>query len=153
MAWVASALGSVHLLGLAIGPGAVLVRAWALRRVADGVERDAWVRRALMADNLWGVAAVLWIGTGLLRAFGGWEKGSAYYLAAPAFHLKMTLLGLVLALEAWPMVTLIRWRVAGMRGGDPDVSRALTFARISEVELAITLLMVVVAGWMARGLP
>jgi len=32
------------------------------------------------ADNWYGVAAILWVVTGLLRAYGGLEKGSAYYL-------------------------------------------------------------------------
>jgi putative membrane protein len=32
------------------------------------------------ADSFWGIAALLWIVTGLWRAFGGLEKGSDYYL-------------------------------------------------------------------------
>ena len=66
-----------------------------------------------------GVAAALWLVTGLLRAFGGLEKGSAFYLASRLFWLKMALFALVVALEVWPMLTLIRWRVALRNGGTP----------------------------------
>ena len=69
-----------------------------------------------LADSLWGLAALLWVTTGLWRAFGGLEKGSAFYLGSTAFWIKMTLLGLILVLEVWPMVTLIRWRLARARG-------------------------------------
>jgi len=58
-------IASLHLLALPLGLGAVWARHRALRAVldADGL------RRVLFADNLWGLAALLWIGTGLLRAF------------------------------------------------------------------------------------
>lgn len=144
---VRALLASLHLLGLGIGLGAVVIRAWALRRLAEE-EQKTWLPRVFMADNLWGLAAILWIGTGLARAFGGWEKGTEFYLASTGFQLKMGLLVLVLALEAWPMVTLIRWRMAR----PTDVSPARMMARISEVEAVLTVLMVFVAGWMARGL-
>jgi len=44
------------------------------------------------------VAAGLWIVTGLLRAFAGFEKGTAYYLENDAFLIKMALLILILIL-------------------------------------------------------
>jgi putative membrane protein len=146
-----SLLGSLHLLGLGIGLGAIVVRAWALRRVTDGHDRQAWVARALMADNLWGLAALLWIGPGLLRAFGGWEKGTAFYLDSTGFWIKMGLFIITVSLELWPMITLIRWRIAEGRGQEIDTTPAAMMARISEVEAALTVLIVIVAGWMARG--
>src|ERR1700741_5392774 len=100
--WIFAAL---HLLGLGIGLGAVWVRAMALRR-----PDDAGLRRAFAADSLWGLAAALWIVTGAVRAFGGIEKGSDYYLGSTAFQVKMALLLAILALEVRPMVTLMRWR-------------------------------------------
>lgn len=105
-----------------------------------------------MADTLWAVAAVLWITTGLVRAFGGFEKGTVYYLHSGAFHAKMALLAAVLVLEVWPMVTFIRWRGRHKRG-DPinfEISRAL--ARISYVQAGLVVLMVLAATAMARGI-
>ncbi|MGH7449315.1 MAG: DUF2214 family protein, partial [Longimicrobiales bacterium] len=83
--WLIAAL---HLLALGFGLGAIWVRAMSLRGAID----SAALRRAFHADAIWGMAALVWISTGLLRAFAGLEKGSAYYLQNHAFWLKMTLL-------------------------------------------------------------
>ncbi len=104
-----------------------------------------------MADTFWGIAALLWISTGLLRAFGGFEKGSAYYLNSDAFALKMTLLVLILLLEVWPMVTLIRWRVQLRRSATINTNAARRLARISWVQLVLVVLMVFAAIALARG--
>lgn len=140
-------LAAVHLIALGIGLGAVWGRARALRGPLD----PAGLRRAFHADTWWGVAAILWIGTGLLRAFGGFEKGSAYYLHNAWFMAKMACLVLILALELWPMVTLVRWRVLTARGAPVDTRAAPAFARISTVQAALVLLMVLAATAMARG--
>ncbi len=60
----------------------------------------------------WLLAAVHLSAFGLVRAFGGVEKGSACHLHAPLFHLKMTALVIVLLLEIRPMQALLRWRAA-----------------------------------------
>ena len=64
----------------------------------------------------------------------------------------MTLFAAILALEIWPMVTLIRWRVRAGRGEPLDVRRAHTFARISQIEALLVIAMVLAASAMARGL-
>jgi len=78
-------LAAVHLLALGVGLGAV----WARGRALKGELDAAGLRRAFYADTWWGVAAILWIGTGLARAFGGFEKGSFYYLHNHFFWAKM----------------------------------------------------------------
>jgi putative membrane protein len=109
------------------------------------------LQRVFLADTFWGVAAVLWIVTGLLRAFAGFEKGTPYYLQNHAFLVKMALLGLILVLEVWPMVTLIRWRVRVGREGLPETTAAPAMARISWIQTALVILMVLAATAMARG--
>ena len=143
--WILAAL---HLLALGIGLGAVWTRARALRGAPDA----AALRRAFAADGLWGLAALLWISTGLVRAFGGFEKGTAYYLHSNAFLVKMGLLMLILGLEVWPMVTLIRWRRAVSRGELRDLHAAPAIARISTVQALLVVAMVFAATAMARGL-
>ena len=99
-------LATLHLLALGIGLGAV----WA--RGAHCVACDGGtLQRVFVVDTFWGVAAVLWIGTGLFRAFGGTEKGLEYYIHNSVFLFKMALLIVILILEIWPMTTLIKWRV------------------------------------------
>ena len=141
-------LAALHLVALGVGLGAV----WARRNALRGPLDAQGLRRVFYADTLWGIAAVVWIATGLLRAFGGWEKGTAYYLHNHAFLTKMALVALVLALEVWPMATLIRWRVRLAKGGEVDTSRAPTFALISTVQAVLVVLMVFAATAMARGL-
>lgn len=141
-------LASLHLIALGVGFAAIWSRARALGRLRD----DTAHARVFAADGLWGLAAMLWIATGLLRAFGGYEKGSAYYLQSDLFWTKMALLGGVLLLELWPMATLIRWRLVLRRGGELDVRAAPAMARISYVQAALVLAMVFTATAMARGL-
>ncbi|MCP1500934.1 putative membrane protein [Pseudomonas migulae] len=141
-------LAAIHLLAFALGFWAVLSRGTAFRRLAKGVG-DA--RSVLIADNLWGISAVILLVTGGMRAFGGYEKGTDYYLHQPLFHLKMTLFVLILLLEVAPMVTLIKWRIAQARGASINSGRATLFARISHIEALLVLLMVVAATGMARG--
>lgn len=141
-------LAAVHLLAFALGFWAVLTRGTALRRLAVGAGE---VRSVFVADNLWGISAVILLVTGGMRAFGGYEKGTDYYLHQPLFHLKMTLFVLILLLEVAPMVTLIKWRIALGRGATIDTGRTKLFARISHIEALLVLLIVVAATGMARG--
>lgn len=141
-------LAAIHLLALSLGFWAVLARSTAFRRVAAG---SGEARSVLIADNLWGISAVVLLITGGMRAFGGYEKGTDYYLHQPLFHLKMTLFVLILLLEVAPMITLIKWRIALARGSAIDAGRAKLFARISHIEALLVLLMVVAATGMARG--
>jgi putative membrane protein len=104
-----------------------------------------------LADSLWGLAAVLWISTGLWRLLAGLEKGTGYYLQNHVFLSKMALLALILVLELRPMVTLIKWRSAVSRGQTPDIRAAPSLARISFVQAGLVVLMVLAATAMARG--
>ena len=141
-------LAATHLLALGIGLGAVLDRWWSLRGPLDATG----LRRVLRADTLWGVAAFLWISTGLLRAFAGFEKGTAYYLGSHVFLTKMGMLLLILILEILPIATFARWRGELARGAAVDTTRAHVLARISLIQAALVVLMVFAATAMARGL-
>ncbi len=141
-------LAIVHLLALGIGLGAVWARGQALRGTLDA----NGIGRVLTADNWWGLAAVLWIITGLLRAFAGYEKGTTYYMMNNYFLLKMGLLLAIFILEALPMVTFIRWRIQRGRGQALDTHQARLFSWISLGQAIIIIVMVILATGMARGL-
>jgi putative membrane protein len=145
---ISALVSSLHLLALAIGLPAVFLRGRALKGPLDA----PGLRRLLAADTAWGVAAVLWIVTGLLRAFGGLEKGAEFYLRSPLFWTKMTLFLVVLLLEIGPMVTFIRWRSQLGRGQAVDTSPARTLYTLNHIELAIVVVMIFVASLMARGI-
>jgi putative membrane protein len=147
MAWLAAVLSTLHVLALAIGLPAIFVRTRALKGPLDA----PGMRRVLVADSWWGVAAVLWLATGPLRAFGPFEKGSAFYLGTWLFHLKLGLFAVVFALEVVPMVGLIRWRMALGRGESPDVSAAPLYRLLSHVEMGLVVVISFIASFMARG--
>src|SRR5439155_13063955 len=92
--------------------------------------------------------AVVWLVTGLWRLLGSTEKSTAYYLANYAFYAKMVMFLAILALEVWPMMTLIRWRTGKAEPHARDVGRIEV---ISYIECALVVGMVLAAVSMARG--
>jgi putative membrane protein len=146
-------LAALHLLALGIGLGAVWARGRALDSAARAALTPDRLRPAFVADNWWGVAAILWLVTGLWRALAGTEKAPAYYAHNVVFWVKMALFITVLLLEIRPMVTLIRWRALIGRGATPaDNSRtAASLAKISYAEAALVVFIVIAAVSMARG--
>src|SRR5437762_4840148 len=60
-------VSALHVLAVTLGLPSVYLRGRALRRPLDG---DG-LTRLFAADNVWGVAALLLLATGLLRAFAG----------------------------------------------------------------------------------
>ena len=151
-----AALSALHVLALAIGFTGLFVRGLKLRELRkDG--GNATVRSTLLrADNAWGVAAILWIVTGLVRAFAGLEKTPDFYLRNGFFWVKMALFALVFALEIRPMVAFIRWRIAKKRG-EAAVAAAVAaspldlFVRLNDAEVVLILVIPFVAALMARG--
>jgi putative membrane protein len=147
VATLAAIVSSLHVLALALGLPAVYLRGRALR----GVPAEASLRRLFAADTVWGIAAVLWLATGLLRAFAGLEKGSAFYLGSALFWTKMSLFVAVLLLETWPMTTFIRWRIASRRGRAIDASTTRALYIVNHVQMTLVIAIVFVASFMARG--
>jgi putative membrane protein len=143
-------LAALHLIALGIGLGAVWARGDALGRPLD----RAAMHRAFRADTWWGLAAALWIATGLWRLLAGTEKSTSYYMHNQAFFAKMLFLAVILLLEIGPMITLIRWRQIAGRGTsawNPNPAAAKRIARISYIEAGLVIAMVFAAVAMARG--
>src|SRR5437867_13440949 len=93
-------LAAVHLLALGVGLGAVWARGRALQAPLDVPA----LQRVFYADTWWGIAALLWVGTGLVRVFGGYEKGAFCYLHNHLFWAK---LGLVAARISFGQAVLV----------------------------------------------
>lgn len=134
------------MLTLALGAGAIFARGRALSRPLDD---DGW-RRLLAADNAWGIAAVLWIVSGLLRVFFG-GKEAAFYWRNGFFWVKLGLFAIVFVLELAPMTTFIRVRIARSRHLAIPQFSVDTFRRINATEFTLVIVIVVVAAFMARG--
>jgi putative membrane protein len=140
-------VSSLHVLAVATALGAVFARGRALKRPLDA----AGFRTLFAADNAWGLAALVLLLTGVLRAFAGLDKGTAFYVASPLFWVKIGLFVLVVALEVRPMLTFLRWRRQLGHGGAPDTSGARALYHLNHAELALAVLIVFVASFMARG--
>ena len=140
-------LASLHLLALGIGLGAVWFRGQALRSRLDA----AGLRMVFQADNFWGLAALLWISTGVWRVLAGVEKNTEYYFQNHFFLTKMALLVVILVLEVQPMRTLIGWRRRLAAGEQPATTLAPALARTSTIQAALIALMVFLAAARARG--
>jgi len=141
-------VSSLHLLALGLGLPAVFLRGRALK----ALPADWAFGRLFAADTVWGLAALLWVFTGLLRVFAGLEKGVQYYMTNPLFWTKMSLLLVIILLEIWPMITYIRWRRIRGRGETVDTSPAGRLYVVNHVQMAIVVVMVFVASMMARGI-
>ncbi|PXW26517.1 DUF2214 family protein [Paraburkholderia caballeronis] len=141
-------LAAVHLLAFGYAFASILRRSRGLRRCTTTEDLPA----VFSADNGWGVSALVLIVTGVMRAFGGFDKGADYYLHEPLFHLKMGALVLILALEVAPMMALLRWRLACRRGDVPDLTAAPKYSRIGAVQAVLLVVMLFAASGMARGI-
>ena len=139
---------AIHLLALGIGLGAVWARSRALRQSLDA----AGLQRVFTADAWWGIAALLWLSTGLVRLLGALEKTTSWYFHNHVFLLKMALFLVIVVLELAPMRTFIRWRAAVRRGELPDTTRAMSLSRVSALQAALVMAMVFAATAVARGL-
>lgn len=147
-----SLIAAVHYLALALGLGSVYARGSRLRELRRAPQDGDALAALFRADAAWGVAALLWLGTGLPRVFAGLEKASEFYLRNGFFYTKMGLFALVVALELFPMVTFVRWRKARRTGAAPVAGAPLgTLIRLNDLELAVVILIPFVAALMVRG--
>src|SRR5215813_6524421 len=141
---VAPILSALHVLALGIGLGSIFIRGGTDPRLLGGL---------FAADSLWGVAAALWLVTGMGRAFGRVEKAPEFYLRNGFFWIKMVLFVSILLLEILPMVTFIRWRIARRAGQPlPQIDRLSALVRINDLETTLVVVIPFIAAAMARGL-
>jgi len=141
-------LATVHLLSLAIGVLALTARARALA----AAQRSDGLKPVFFWDAVYGLDAIVWIGSGLFRAFGGFEKGTDYYLSNHVFWTKMLLLGVLLVLESILAVTFVRWRVRVRKNEPVSLENRARLVRFHWAEFWLLLGMITMATLMARGI-
>jgi putative membrane protein len=148
----AAFFASSHYLALGLGFFGVAYRGVALKESLQGFTKDR-AQKVFLGDAFWGVAALLWIATGLMRAFGGIEKGSDFYLNNHIFWTKMLLFGVICGIETKPMITFIKWRGVFKGGQTPTVTQEQIrqLRIINHIEMFLLVVMIFLAGLMARG--
>ncbi|MBL8955923.1 MAG: DUF2214 family protein [Myxococcaceae bacterium] len=150
-AHLAALLSTLHLLALAIGLPSIFLRARALAGLKSP-DDEKQLARVFAADNVWGLAAILWFATGFARLLGPVEKGTAFYTHSGAFWLKMALFAALFTLELYPMITLIRWRLRQRKKRPLDLSSIGLLTWFSRIEVVLTTSMPFAASAMARGI-
>ena len=143
---VPALLSAIHVLTLGLGLAAVVIRGQAL---AGPLDAAGW-KRLLAADAAWGIAAALWIATGLARVFWG-GKDPDFYWYNGFFWVKLALFGVVFALEMAPMRAFMRVRRALASGGPPPAVPVEKLRRINSLETALVVAIPFAAAFMARG--
>jgi putative membrane protein len=139
-------LSAVHILALGLGLSALASRGHAL---AGRLDEAGW-RRLLAADSLWGIAALLWIASGLARVFFG-GKSPDFYWYNGLFWVKVTLFALVAAMEIPLGTVFMKVRAARSRGTALPPVPVERFRRINRLETVFVVVIVFVAAFMARG--
>jgi len=140
-------LAWLHPLALAIGLGGVWARARALRDAFRKPDDSRALRRALVGEGWWCLAALLWIVTGVWLLVSGSATGPTRYLANEAFQIKVALFVAIIALEIWPTMTMIRWRFAR---AEPNAHDAGRIEAISYVQCTLVVAIVLAAVSMPR---
>ena len=146
-----AALSALHVLAVALALGSIFARGLRLRELRRDPSDSRARERLLRADNVWGISALLFLATGLARAFGRLEKTPDFYLRNGFFWVKMSLFALVLLLEILPMVTFLRWRLAAARSAAPAAAKLSTLIALNDAETALVCVIPFVAALMARG--
>ena len=132
-----------HFLGLA-GLFAALAVELAMFRPRVGGEV---ARRLARVDALYGLSALVALGTGLLKVFDG-DKPAAYFGANPLFHVKVTLFVVVLLLSVYPTVQFIRRRRTAV---EQEAIYPASIGVLLRIQLALLLAIPLLAVLMARG--
>jgi putative membrane protein len=144
---MAFALAAVHLMSLAAGVLALVQRA----RSLAAAERDEHLKSVFFWDAVYGLVAIVWLGSGLWRAFGGVEKGTDYYLSNHVFWTKMLFLLALLVLEGYLAATFVRWRIHLKKKEPVSLAKKARLVRFHYAEFWLILGMVTMATLMARG--
>lgn len=137
----------VHLVALPLAVAVLFLRAGALAAAQDNTQ----LKRVFFWDNSYALVALVWIGSGLLRAFAGLDKGTQYYLHNHAFWTKMLLLVVVLGAEFVPMKAFIAYRRQVAKGQPVSFHRRHSLLMHHWIELWAIVGMVAMAVLMARG--
>ena len=130
-----------------------LVAALAIEFVTLGGELTvATARRLVRTDRVFGIAAGVVLGVGLLRVFF-FEKGSAYYFHSIPFLAKLALFAAVGLASIPPTLEFLSWRRDLAQGRAPVLSdaRRRRLRALMHAELAGIVLILLCAALMARG--
>ena len=111
----------------------------------------AVVERLARVDQVYAVAAVAVLATGVARTWWG-MKGTAWYWTNPLLHIKLTLFVIIFVLSIFPTMTFIRWRkqlrASGALPAEAEIAKTRKLVMIQAHLIALVPL---AAVFLARG--
>lgn len=140
-----------HYVALALGVASLMQRKRLTASLALNFDSSILVR-LFKNQTLWWIALVLSIATGLHRLFAGIEKPLAFYAQSPYFHIKMTLIFIVLLAEIMVSIRVYQWKKAINAGNQPQPQYLKSVKIVNAISFHIYLILPFVAAAMARGL-
>lgn len=109
------------------------------------------VERLARVDAIYGMAAILVLGTGIARTIWG-VKGSSWYWTNPLLHIKLTLFIVVGLISIFPTITYIRWRRQLRADGVlPPEAEVRKTRKLVMIQAHILVLIPLFAVFLARG--
>jgi putative membrane protein len=117
------------------------------------VEAPLQLRRLKRLDGLYGLFALLTLGSGLARLLWG-PKGSAFYLDNPVFHIKISLFVLVGLISIYPTIQYFKWAESANTHAAfaPPAAVSGRIRSLIIAQLAVLALIPLAATLMARGI-
>ncbi|MEJ0023021.1 MAG: DUF2214 family protein [Alphaproteobacteria bacterium] len=111
------------------------------------------IRRLVMADRGYGMAAVLVIAAGVSRVYFG-AKDESYYFQLHSFWTKMGVFVLIGLISIWPTVRILAWGRASKANPTfaPPPGDVKAVRRLVVVQACLIVLIVINAALMARGI-
>jgi len=146
---IASALAAYgHYLGLVLVVGALATERWTVKANMSDEEEQ----RLVIADSVYGIAGVLVLYTGYLRATE-YGKGWEFYSHEPIFWVKMWLFTVMGSSSLFPTIQIIKRAAAKAKGDVEPMSEKLA-TRITKIvngELLAVCSIPLAAALMSRG--
>lgn len=140
-------LSAFHVIGFMGLAAALSVEAILLK----GAASKEMLERLTRADALYGICALLVLGTGIARVI--WSgRGADFYLQNWVFHLKVGTFFLVALWSILPTVRFLRWRGVCRRDGSlPEPGQLNAMRKVVFAEVHLVALLPFLAAFMARG--
>ena len=111
----------------------------------------AVVERLARLNVIYGVAGALMIASGVARVLWG-IKGASWYLSQPLFHIKITIILVMILLSFWPSLVFRRWRHAlRSTGALPAAQEVAKVRRLVMIQSHVLPVVAVIAVFWARG--
>ena len=121
------------------------------RSKARSAVNAAMVERLAKIDAVYGLSAMLVLGTGLARVFWG-VKGSGWYWANPLLYVKLGMFAAIGLLSIRPTLQFLRWRKALRAAGTlPDEVAVRQVRRLVMVQAHLIPVVPLAAVFLARG--